>query len=197
MKTRKLRRVSALLAVAMMLALLPTAAFAEDGNNKCGENLTWELSEDGTLTISGEGKMENYGYDRKLNTTTTPWELERPLITKVVIKGGVTSIGDNAFSGCANLESVDLSRASSLTTIGTSFYDCKKLDGVKLYEGLVTIGGSAFNHCENLKSIHIPSTVMAIGGWCFESCTSLSEVTFEADSQLTKIAKKNVFKLWP
>ena len=111
MKTRKLRLVSALLALAMMLALLPTAAFAEDGNNKCGENLTWELSEDGTLTISGEGEMENYGYDRKLNTTTTPWELERPLITKVVIKGGVTSIGDNAFSGCANLESVDLSRS--------------------------------------------------------------------------------------
>ena len=196
MKTRKLRLVSALLAVAMMLALLPTAAFAEDSTTikyDCGENGNNSVvatldTVTGVMTISGTGKMGKYGYDRDNNTTTTPWNSEKSKITKVVIKGDVTSIGDNAFSGCANLESVDLSGASSLTTIGTSFFDCTKLDDVKLYEGLQTIGGSAFSFCTSLKSIHIPSTVKEIGGWCFQDCYGLEEVTFADDSQLTTIA---------
>ena len=174
MKTRKLRLVSALLAVAMMLALLPTAAFAADGelptSGTCGaegneNNVHWTLDSDGTLTISGSGAMGNYDYDRDHNFTTTPWNLERQKITKAVIEGDVTNIGDNAFSGCANLESVDLSGASSLTAIGTSFFDCTKLDDVELNEGLVTICGSAFSFCKILKSIHIPSTVDNIGSW--------------------------------
>ena len=196
MKTRKLRLVSALLAVAMMLALLPTAVFAADDepptSGDCGakgneKNVHWTLDSDGTLTIFGSGAMGNYDYNRKNKTTTTPWDSKRGEITKAVIEGGVTSIGDNAFSGCTNLESVDLSGASSLKTIGSSFYDCTKLDGVKLYEGLETIGGSAFNHCTSLGSIHIPSTVTAIGSWCFEWCSGLEEVTFEDGINLTKI----------
>lgn len=27
-----------------------------------GDNVTWELSDDGTLTISGSGKMKDYSY---------------------------------------------------------------------------------------------------------------------------------------
>ena len=199
MKTRKLRLLSALLALAMLFALMPTAAFADDSTENniitydCGENgndVTATLNTvTGVMTISGSGAMGNYDYDRDHHTTTTPWDSKRKEITKVVIEGGVTSIGDNAFSDCANLESVDLSGASSLKTIGSSFYDCTKLDGVKLYEGLETIGGSAFNHCTSLGSIHIPSTVKEIGGWCFESCKSLSEVTFAKDINLTTIGE--------
>ena len=114
MKTRKLRLVSALLALAMMLALLPTAAFAEDNHN-CGatsaDNVTWKL-ENGTLTISGTGKMADYGEDPETHTIyNPPWVGQKGNIKKLVVEGGVTSIGDNAFSGCANLESVDLSRS--------------------------------------------------------------------------------------
>ena len=185
MKTRKLRLVSALLAVAMMLALLPTAAFAEDSTTikyDCGENGNNVIATldtvTGVMTISGSGAMNNYDYNRRSDTTTTPWDSKRKEITKAVIEGGVTSIGDNAFSGCANLESVDLSGAPNLKTIGSSFYDCTKLDGVMLYEGLEKIGGSAFNHCTSLGSIHIPSTVTEIGSWCFEDCKNLGEVTF-------------------
>ena len=216
MKTRKLRLVSALLAVAMMLALLPTAAFAADGElpthgpcGKDGSDVKWELdTTTGTLTISGTGAMADYS-----DSNPQPWADRKNDIQKLVVADGVTTIGDNAFSGCANLgsvdlsgasslkiignhafnrctalESVDLSEASSLTTIKTSFPGCTGLESVKLNEGLGTIGGSAFNTCTSLKSIHIPSTVTAIGGYCFEDCTNLSEVTFAAGSQLTKIA---------
>ena len=107
MKTRKLRILSALLALAMLFALMPTAAFADDSNNKCGENLTWELSEDGTLTISGSGKMADYD-----DPNSQPWAGQRDNIKHLVVTDGVTTIGINAFRYCINLESVDLSGAS-------------------------------------------------------------------------------------
>ena len=214
MKTRKLRLVSALLAVAMMLALLPTAAFAEDSTiikydcGKNGNNVIATLDTvTGVMTISGTGEMADY------DKNPQPWANQRSSINKVVIGDNVTSIGDNAFSDCTALKNVDLSKASSLETIGnhafssctalksvdlseasslttikTSFPGCTGLENVVLNEGLVEIGGSAFNTCTSLGSIHIPSTVTAIGGYCFERCTSLSKVTFEAGSQLERIA---------
>ena len=191
MKTRKLRLVSALLAVAMMLALLPTAAFAADGElpthgpcGKDGSDVKWELdTTTGTLTISGTGAMADYA-----SASGQPWAGQRDNIKYLVVENGVTTIGDNAFRYCTKLIDADMSKASSLETIGTSFRGCKGLESVELNEGLKTIGGSAFNHCENLKSIHIPSTVTAIGGWCFEECKNLEEVTFADGIQLTTIA---------
>ena len=215
MKTRKLRLVSALLAVAMMLALLPTAAFAEDSTTikydcgKNGNNVIATLDTvTGTLTISGTGEMADY--DKK----PQPWADQRDNIKYLVVGNGVTTIGDNAFSdctalkdvdlskassletignhafsSCTALKSVDLSEASSLTTIDTSFPGCTGLENVVLNEGLKTIGGSAFTKCFRTSpgSIHIPSTVEHIGSWCFQYCDKLEEVTFANNSQLTTI----------
>ena len=53
---------SIILAACMVLSLLPgTAGAAEvvDSGN-CGDNLTWTLDREGTLTISGMGEMANY-----------------------------------------------------------------------------------------------------------------------------------------
>ena len=211
MKTRKLRLLSALLALAMLFALMPTAAFAAE-DNKCGDNLTWTLDSEGTLTISGTGEMADY------DKNPQPWAGQRDNIKKLVVENGVTTIGNNAFSdctalkdvdlsgassletignhafsSCTALESVDLSEASSLTTIKTSFSHCTKLKSVKLNEGLKEIGGSAFNNCWELEKIHIPATVMAIGGYCFEGCSGLEEVTFADDSKLETIAVRTFY----
>ena len=64
----------------------------------CGENLTWVLMEDGTLTISGTGNMTNYNPDN-----LAPWYEYRSSITSVVINAGATSIGEAAFYLCSNL----------------------------------------------------------------------------------------------
>ena len=192
MKTRKLRLISALLALAMLFALMPTAAFADDSTENniitydCGENgdnsVVAKLNTDtGVMTISGSGKMADYGENNQ------PWVGQRSNIKHLVVENGVTSIGNNAFRDCTALIDADMSKASSLSSIGMSFWGCKKLDGVVLNEGLKTIGGSAFTYCENLKSIHIPSTVKEIGSWCFQRCFGLEEVTFAEGSQLTKI----------
>lgn len=64
------------------------ATMATEGT--CGEQLTWKL-EDGTLTISGTGAMEDYV------NGSAPWYAERDQIQTVVIEAGVTSIGSYAF----------------------------------------------------------------------------------------------------
>ena len=192
MKTRKLRLLSALLALAMLFALMPTAAFADDSTENniitydCGKNgdkVTATLDTDtGVMTISGSGKMADYASADK-----QPWVGQRENIKHLVVENGVTTIGNNAFKYCTKLIDADMSKALSLSSISTSFWGCKGLESVELNEGLKTIGGSAFNHCENLKSIHIPSTVTNIGSWCFQYCEELEEVTFAGNSQLTAI----------
>ena len=193
MKTRKLRLLSALLALAMMLALLPTAAFAADGepptSGKCGakgneDSVHWTLDSDGTLTISGSGAMADY--DSYYNQ---PWAGQRDNIKHLVVENGVTSIGNNAFRYCTNLIDADMSKALSLSSISTSFWGCTGLKNVVLNEGLKEIGGSAFSFCFGTSpgSINIPSTVTAIGSWCFQECSGLENVTFAGNSQLTKI----------
>ena len=58
----------------------------------CGKNLTWVLTDDGTLIISGTGKMDNYAYN-----IYAPWCDYSEQITSVVLESGVTSIGSYAF----------------------------------------------------------------------------------------------------
>ena len=198
MKTRKLRILSALLALAMLFALMPTAAFAEEGNNKCGENLTWTLDSDGTLTISGSGAMADYD-----NADKQPWAGQRSNIKHLVVENGVTSIGNYAFRYCINLGSVDLSGASSLSTIGdNAFHYCINLGSVDLSgaSSLTTIGNYAFSsctalesvdlskasslttiktsfsYCTKLKSVKLNEGLKEIGGSAFNTCTSLKSI---------------------
>ena len=67
------------------------------GSGKCGTNVSWKLDSSGTLTLKGKGPIRNYmsgeTYLKK------PWDKHSSKIKKIVIKYGITSIGENAFSG--------------------------------------------------------------------------------------------------
>ena len=95
----------------------------------CGENLTWELRDDGTLAIFGSGAMDNYNYSYDDNAVKAPWDSYKDDIYKVVISENVTSIGDEAFWYCNNLSDVLI--CESVTSIGNcAFTGCKNLKGV-------------------------------------------------------------------
>ena len=84
--------------------------------------ITWTLSDDGTLTISGTD-MPNYNH--------APWYFQRGKIKKVVIKDGVTSIGGGAFADCSGLTSVTI--PNSVTSIGErAFYGCSGLTSITI-----------------------------------------------------------------
>ena len=159
----------------------------------CGSKLTWALSNDGTLTISGTGAMNNY-----TSSSGTPWEARKSSVKTVVVGSGVTSIGDCAFSGCVNLSAVTL--PSGLKTVGSSvfsgcdalvsitfpntvtslgdscFSGCDKLRTVNLSSALTSIGSNAFYYCGALTGIELPDSLTTLGSMAFESCYNLQTV---------------------
>ena len=70
--------------------------------NSCGEGVTWALA-DGTLTISGTGRMTNFTKD-----APAPWADQADQITTVEVEGTVTSVGATAFKDCTALTTVNI-----------------------------------------------------------------------------------------
>ena len=145
--------------------VLASGTFGADG-----AVLTWVLTEDGTLTISGSGAMNRY------SAPTAPWYSNRAKILSVIVEPGVTSIGNYAFYGCLKLASVTLPEAG-LQFIGNyAFQDCTKLAAIDIPQSVTDIGYSAFRNCTSLKSVTIPEGVTEIEGATFWDCTRLASV---------------------
>jgi len=123
----------------LVLMLLPLVANADDSGT-CGDNLTWTYFEaTQTLTISGSGSMNSY-------EGNAPWYSFRRNIKNVIIKDGLTTIGDKAFYGCSGLTSVTI--PNSVTSIGNrAFYDCSGLTSITIPNSVTSIGGDAFYNC--------------------------------------------------
>lgn len=154
------RTVTLLALLAALCCLLTVSAAAADAptSGTCGENLTWTLDGEGTLTISGTGAMEEYEW-----RSDVPWYQSRDSIKTVVIENGAASISDYAFYICTNLVSVTV--PDSVTVIGkNAFYNCRSLTSVT-FAGecqLATIGKSAFDRCESLTDVSITD----MDAWC-------------------------------
>ena len=173
----KKRLLSILLAAVMVLTMLPLGlvdmAYAASSGT-CGDKLTWSLSDDGTLTISGTGDM----YDYELLGTNTPWNSLRSQIKSVVIKDGVTSIGDCAFGGCISLTSVSI--PDGVISIGfAAFESCSLLTGVTIPNSVTGIGDYAFGYCSSLISVTIPGSVTSIGEAAFAGGSTSVNVSRE------------------
>ena len=162
----------------------------------CGKNLTWTLTEDGTLTLSGTGDMAGYNWN---SLSEVPWYPYRSQIVSASIEPGVTSIGSYVFYECSDLASVTI--PDSVTTIGSyAFYECSNLISVTIPDSVTTIGGGAFGRCSSLSKVTIPDSVTTIGNFAFSGCSSLINVsipnsvtsigygTFESCSNLVSVS---------
>lgn len=146
-----------------------TGTGTESGTQTWNEdNLTWTLTADGTMTISGEGAMKNYFNDSPACNNKN--------IKKVVIEDGITSIGASAFLGYRSLTSITI--PSSVTSIGdVALSDCTSLTNITIPESVTSIGDATFQDCSGLTSIEIPSNVESIGELAFSNCTVLTSIT--------------------
>ena len=151
-------------------------------SGSCGENVTWTLTADGTLTISGTGAMTDYTYDSR-----SPWYSCRTYIKRVVMQQGVTSIGDHAFWDCSGLTSVTI--PDGVTSIGDyAFSDCSGLTSVTIPSSVTSIGDGAFSGCTALTAVTIPESVTYINGEVFSNCVRLARVTIP--KSVTEISSK-------
>ena len=181
----KKRLLSILLAAVMVLTMLPlglvetayAATVVDSGScGKNGDNVTWKLTSDGTLTISGTGKMKDYGDNYGMSVA--PWYVGSSQVKTVIIEDGVTSIGDRAFDGCTKLTRVVI--PDSVTSIGySSFRGCYSLPSVAIPDSVTSIGDSAFAYCKVLTGITLSGSVTSIGSCAFQSCDSLTSVTMQ------------------
>ena len=131
-------------------------------SGKCGENLSWQLTEANVLTISGNGEMYDYGYDFS-RFQPEEWDTAQ----KLVVKAGVTKIGQYAFSNCPALTEIEI--ASTVKTIeNDAFTGCSNLESVLLTNGLELIANSAFSGCVKLQSITLPQSVTNMGNRVFQ-----------------------------
>lgn len=138
-------------------------------SGSAGNNIKWELDNEGLLTFSGNGKMKDFG--------NTPYRPQ--LVKSVVIDNGITSIGKNAFNGCSNLLSVSI--PSTVKEIGSNaFSGCKSLVEITIPYGVTTIGDNAFKGCRKLTELDLPGSVKAVGDNAFADCQNLVKIRIPA-----------------
>ena len=163
----------------------------------CGDNLTWTLDGEGTLTVSGTGAMWDW-HPVYPDYNYIPWYDYHESIKKAVLANGVTSIGGYAFYYCRSLTSINIpnsvtsigdsafSHCDSLTSInipnsvtfigGWAFNDCDGLTSINITDGVTYIAAGAFSGCSSLTSINIPNSVTSIDSWAFDECDSLTSI---------------------
>ena len=142
---------------------------AEASSGRCGDDLTWTLGEDGTLTISGTGDMWDFEDD------PAPWYSKRSDIKTACLLSGITRIGNWAFEDCSWLTSVTI--PGSVTSIGDWAFDCcSSLTSVTIPGSVTSIGVLSFQKCSSLTEITIPSSVTSIAYDAFSGCSSLMAI---------------------
>ena len=96
-------------------------------------------------------------------------------LISIDIPDSITSIGSSAFYRCTSLTSIDI--PDSVTSIGIfAFYSCRGLTSVTIPNSVTSIGQAVFTNCSSLTSIDIPNSVTSIGSSTFSSCTSLTSI---------------------
>ena len=185
-----MKKIISLLLVAVMVvsmfAGLQINSSALGFSGQCGTNAFWTYnSSNKELTVSGYGLIDSYSF---YNTD----------IVSVIIKSGITDIGDCAFKSCKNLTSVSIANSVEFIRY-EAFYNCSELTAFNIgdvYTGvdefvfdscsakaiavtesaLKTIENEAFCGCAKLSGFNIPSGVTTIGVSAFENCSSIKSI---------------------
>ena len=179
----KRRMICAVLIMALLLALMPALALADEAQTitgKLGETITWSFEPiDGVLTVDGEGAMPDFTYSEG-----APWYLYRSRLFKAVLDEKITSIGAYAFNECARLTEIDASKAT-LSQIGEgAMGNCVLLESIAFkYASKLDVGADAFSGCVALKTVDLGAADGSVGAGAFSGCAALTEVTLPKTMQ--------------
>ena len=127
-------------------------------------------------------------------------------MTSVTIPSSLSTIGDNAFIWCFNLDTVNISNLAAWC--GISFYWTanplyyganlylrgEKVTDLVIPEGVASIGDGAFRGCSSLISVTIPNSINNIGEYAFEQCRGLTNVISQIEEPFEML--DNVFEMY-
>ncbi len=181
------------------------------GQGPCGQDLTWTIWNDGELSITGTGEMQEFyavsGWENEQGEIeeeysffeTSPWVGYGSMINRIVIDDGVTYISSHAFAGPIYVDEEHecwvgepafpdpvLTLGTGIQVIGDTAFGSSGISSFDLPDGLNEICGSAFSF-NPMKEMSIPASVELIGACAFEFCPNLETVTFGDGIQLAVV----------
>lgn len=123
-------------------------------------------------------------------------------LTTLTIPDSVTSIGNYAFSGCDNLQSIyisniaawcNISGLDNLMRYGTSsknlYLNNKLVTSLTIPDEVTAISSYAFYGCESIVSATISDNVTSVGGAAFSGCNGLTRIIGPSD-MVSTVAKQ-------
>ena len=142
--------------------------------------------EGGVFTIpNGINKIADNAFSNvyAMTTSTTGWYGCKN-ITKLVIPGWVTNIGEAAFRSCSNITEIEFlgdENSASLRIAARAFHGCNSISKVTLPVNLVSLGKYAFGYCANLTEVNVQVTAGTVESDGTMRCTALETDAFRID----------------
>ena len=151
------------------IASIPVKADEPAKNGTWGD-ISWNLSDDGTLLITGRGEIKSWDSGMSVDapswTDYTMGEQELK-VTSIVFDEGITRVGANTFVLCSDVVSIDF--PSTLEEIDEgAFAYCESLSSVVIPKSVKKIGANAFVEAHSLKTIYIDKAGVDIDATAFE-----------------------------
>ncbi len=204
------KALAALMACVLTLTLVLSFTVSAGASSGTSGDCTWTLDENYTLTISGNGATANHNMScsevwmGQGNYSYSYYVSNHfPHTAKnVIIEEGVTSIGDYAFFGCTEIESITI--PSSLISIGYGAFGCFENPNSGWGGGSATpvfidlaissvyitdmeawcnisfednpLSGSLYLNNSLITKLGIPRGVTSINDYSFSNCKSITSV---------------------
>ena len=165
--------VSIVVVMALLLCLTMPAKVNAESRQPCGPDAWYELSEDGTLVISGTGEItKKFGKDSTVQHK----------IKKIIMEEGIEKIGERAFAFC-NAKEVDLPQ--TLKKMGKQAFYYTLIKTVNIPPSVSEYGKDIFMHSD-VETAYLPDNMKEIPSGFFSECVKLQKVVWP--SNLTKIS---------
>ncbi len=165
--------VSMMVVMALLLCLTMPAKVNAESRQPCGPDAWYELSEDGTLVISGTGEItKKFGEDSAVQHK----------IKKIIMEEGIEKIGERAFAFC-NAKEVDLPQ--TLKKMGKQAFYYTLIKTVNIPPSVSEYGKDIFMHSD-VETAYLPDNMKEIPSGFFSECVKLQKVVWP--SNLTKIS---------
>ncbi len=148
------------------------------------EEIRCELSEEGVLSVSGNGVIER----EQVKKTLDECNYSGDFVCEIQIREGITGIGEYAFANLG-VKKVDMPNTVQVMEEG-AFYNCCFLKEIIFPKDLKELGKEAFYDCSLLEKVVLPSKLERCPASVFSGCIMLTEIQNQSsnDFKLSKWA---------